>query len=192
MTRTSKVERAHRVLAQYLDPRLQPGVSINWRPFLIGCDDRNVAQRIPEIVGAVCRATAGDLAMDSSVNELTRKLKEAVEPDGTKTEAPPVDEDIVNRVLLLLEARLTNSELLEVKRLLTEKKQRAPAHNPEQIGEDAKSARLAFDAYAGRFPSAARIKIEPTCAPAPQRQMQSSSMSDYAKRFPGALRIGQA
>lgn len=193
MAHASKVEKAHNVLAAYLAPRLQPGVKIDCRPFFVGVDDRNIAANLSSIVGAVCRATAGELAMDANVPELHKKMKQAVEDDGTTTtkEASGVDQSIIDKVMTLLEARLTHSELCAVKQILTAKpkRQEGPARNPEEIGEDARNAQLALDAYAARFPNAAKIRVEPSTAPAPQ-QHAASSASDYFKRFPDARRIG--
>ena len=188
MTRNTKTERTHDVLKQYLDPRLRSGVSINWRPFLIGCNDHNIVQRIDDIVGAVCRATAGDLAMDASAPELTRKLKEAVvEPDGTTTkEAPPFDQSIVDRILALLEMKLLPTELAAVRQILTE-----PPRRKTTVNMTAEDTKLALD-YAQRWPDAAKIRVEPAMTPAPQRQSPTANPAAYFERFPSARRIGQA
>lgn len=191
MIRNSKTEKAHRVLRDFITPKLRPGFAFDATPFFFGIDDRNIADKIDDIVGAVARATSGDLVYDASTPELRRKLEAAVkEPDGTPTKEAPseVDENIINRVLMLLEARLTPSELLAVKAILTQasKKQRGIVRGPEEIGED---ARLAYDQ---RFPDAARLRVEPSCAPAPQRQAAAPDLSGYAARFPDAMRIGQA
>ncbi|MBG0796650.1 hypothetical protein IYX23_02925 [Methylocystis sp. L43] len=191
MIRNTKTEKAHRALRQFLTPKLRPGFALDCTPFFIGCDDGNIADRLDDVVGAVCRATSGDLTCDVAVPELKRKMKNAVEEDGTKNETSNgVDQSVVDRVMALLEMKLLPTELAAVKQILTQpsKKQRAASNSPEDIGEDAKNAKIA---YAARFPSAARIKIEPVCTPEPQRQV-TPDIDGYARRFPGAMRIRQA
>ncbi|MBG0795858.1 hypothetical protein IYY11_21085 [Methylocystis sp. H62] len=187
--RNQKTEKVHRALRQFLAPKLRPGVHFDATPFLIGVHDGNLADRIDDVIGAVCRATSGDLVFDAVVPELRRNLKKAVDepqPDGT-TKGGEVDEDIVAKVLALLEMRLTPSELSAVKTILMSKPSKGGRYDP---GNDtAEDARIAYDQ---RWPDAARIRVEPSCTPAPQRQSPPASMSDYAKRFPNAMRIGQA
>ncbi len=190
MVRNQKTEKAHRALSQFLRPRLRPGAAIEFTPLFVGVNDQNIAARLDDIVGGAVRMTCGDLTCDVAVPALRAKLKEAVEttPDGTKTETSNgIDQSIIDRILALLEMKLLPTELAAVRQILTEpsRKQRGPLRNPEEIGED---AQIAFDR---RFPGAKRIKIEPSFAPAPQ-QHAASSVSDYARRFPNAMRIGQA
>ncbi|MGD9544332.1 MAG: hypothetical protein AB7F41_04885 [Methylocystis sp.] len=183
-----KTINAHRALSQYIRPRLIDNARADFTKLFHGLDDTNIGDHIEQLIGGVIRTTAGNLAYDASPTELRDKLKKVVdEPDGTaKSEEPQVDENIVAHVLKLLEARLTMQELLAVKRILMSPPKRQSYDPGNQLSEDA--AQVAYDA---RFPSAARIKIEPTCRPEPQRETQSSP-SDYAKRWPNAMRIGQA
>ena len=67
------------------------------------------------------------------------------------------------------------------------KKQRAASNDPEQIGEDAKNAKIAYDT---RWPNAAKVRIEPTMTPEPMRQV-TPDVAAYFERFPNARRIGQ-
>lgn len=191
MVRNTKTEKAHRALSQFLRPKLRPGANIEFTPLFVGVNDQNVAGKIDDVIGGAIRLTCGDLTCDAVVPELRRKLKQAVdEPDGTiSKEAPPVDEDIVDRVLRLLESRLTPSELQAVKAILT-KPPKTKNYDPANLtAEDARNARLAYDA---RFPNAARVKIEPSTAPAPQRQTTTPNPASYFERFPNARRIGLA
>lgn len=189
--RNQKVEKVHRALRDFLRPKLRPGFAFDATPFFIGIDDRNIADKLDDVVGAACRATSGDLAYDAVVPELRAKLKKAVQPDGTaKSETPKgeVDPDIVDKVLTLLEARLTHSELMAVKQILLNPSKDKSSYDPGAMtAEDAKNAKVAYDA---RFPGAARIRAEPAMTPAPQRQSPSTSPSDYFRRFPSAQRIG--
>ncbi|MBG0800785.1 hypothetical protein IYW40_04660 [Methylocystis sp. H4A] len=185
MIRNTKTERVHRAIAKYIRPKLRPGADVEFTPAFAGIDDDNVMQHISHIAAAAMRLTVNQLAFDASPHELHKKMREAaVEPDGTKS---GVDDDIVTKVLLALEHLLLPSELLAVRQILTAKSKRKSDYDPASL--TAEDARLALDSYTKRFPDAAKIRVEPTCAPAPQRHAASSA-SDYFKRFPSAQRIG--
>lgn len=190
MIRNQKTEKAHRAVSEYIRPKLRPGVAFDATPFFIGVDDRNIADKIDDIVGAACRTTSGDLVHDAVVPELKRKLNEAVnEPDGTTVKGGEVDESIVDRILALLEHKLLPTELMAVRQILAQpsKKQRAASNDLEEVGEDARNARVA---YAARWPNAAKIKREPSYAPAPTQQTPPD-VAAYFARFPNAARIGR-
>jgi hypothetical protein len=211
MIRNQKVENAHRALRQFLTPKLRPGFALDCTPFFIGCDDGNIADKLDDVVGAVCRATSGDLTCDVAVPELKRKMKAAVdEPEAktetkAKSEAPPVDESVVNRVLALLEMKLLPTELAAVRQILTEpsKKQRAIVRSEKDLGEDqmtikhVQPSKKTVDDYASRFPNAMKIKREPSYAPVPAPMLAvdgkqtAPDPAGYASRFPSAMRIRQ-
>ncbi len=186
MTRTSKVERTHNAAKKYLAARGAGNVDL--RAFFTGVDDQNIAANLASITGAIARATAGKLAFDASAPELQKAMRAAIsEPDGT-SKGSEVDEDIIDRVLRLLESRLTPSELICVHDILM-KPPKTKNYDPANLtAEDARNARLAYDA---RFPGAKHIVVEPSTSPVPQRQSQQpASPSDYFARFPDAKRIG--
>ncbi len=187
MIRNQKTEQVHRALSRYLRPRLKNNAAVSFTQLFHNVDDRNIAAHVEDIIGGAIRLTCGALAYDASPTELRQKMKQAIEADGTVSKGGEVDEDIVDRVLRLLESRLTPSELMAVRAILTKPPEKRGEIN--MVGEDARNARLTYDA---RFPNAARVKIEPTCAPAPQRQSPPANPATYFERFPNARRIGQA
>ena len=104
MTPASKTEKAHRVLSQFLRPKLRPGADIEFTPLFVGVNDQNITDRLDDIVGGAVRLTCGDLTCNVAVPELKRKLKQAVEEDGTRKETSNgIDQSVIDRVLLLLE-----------------------------------------------------------------------------------------
>lgn len=193
MVRNQRTERVHRALRQFLTPKLRPGADVEFTPLFYGVDDTNIAARIDDVIGGAIRLTAGDLVYDASTPALRAKLKEAVDepqPDGT-SKGGEVDQSIIDRVLQLLEMRLTPTELQAVKAILMQPAKGKSAYDPgATTAEDAKNAQLALDAYAGRFPNAAKIRVEPSTAPAPQRQTATPDVAGYYSRFPNAQRIG--
>lgn len=189
MVRNSKTENVHRALARYIRPRLRRGADVEFTSCFAGIDDSNVEQHISQIAAAAMRMSAGSLVYDGNPHELHKAMRAATNDDGsTKEASSEVDENIIDRVLMLLESRLTPSELQAVRDILRKPAKKAGGLN--LVGEDARNARLAFDAYAKRFPSAARTRIEPALKP--EQPPAAAASSDYATRFPSAMRIGLA
>lgn len=185
--RNTKTERVHRALAGYIRPKLKPGAAVEFTGAFAGVDDDNLMQHISHIAATAMRLTANQLAFDANPHELHKKMREAAVKNDDGTE---IDENIVEKVLAMLEHKLLPSELMAVRELLISKPKGKSTFNPASLtAEDARNMQAAYDA---RFPSAAKIKIEPTMKPAPQRQTQQPSPSDYFKRFPDARRIGVA
>jgi hypothetical protein len=205
-TASSKVAKAQDAIDQFLRPKLRRGFDFDPRPLFVGLNDRNVADHIDSIVGAVCRATSGDLASDAVVPELQRKLKEAV---GDNTESKPstkrapnnpqapeqgsaFEEERIAMVLELLRHRLLPTELMAVRELLLSPSTKSLTRHPDgstPIKEDyAEDARLAFDR---RYPDAKRIVVEPNIRPE-QAPATASDPRAFFERYPGAARIGRA
>jgi hypothetical protein len=210
MIANQRTERAHRALHEFLQPKLRPGFALDATPFLIGITDENIVAKIDDVVGAICRATSGDLVCDVSAPELKRKMKQAVEePDGTSKETKgEIDQNIIDRILTLLECRLTPSELMAVKSILMkpakdQHQQRGAVRHPDELGEDVMTkyvqpSKKDRDDYASRFPGAMRIKREPACTPVPAPMLAvdgkqvTADPGAYFERFPSARRITQA
>jgi hypothetical protein len=174
-----KVERAHRALAAYLRPKLRRGTNIEFTSAFVGSDDRNIAQRIPAIVADVMRLTHNELAQDADVAVASEKMRKAIDDQTCE-----VDESVVNKLMALLEHKLLPTELMAVREILTQQGKPSAFDPGGSVAED---AALGFNQ---RFPHASKIKIEPTCAPEPQRQTPSADPDAFAKRFPNAMRIG--
>lgn len=188
MIRNHRTERVHRALAGYIRPKLRKGVSFDATPAFVGIDDSNLMDHISHIAAAAMRLTANQLAFDANPHELHKKMREAAVKNDDGTE---IDEDIVNKVLALLEMRLTPTELQAVKQILVTPSKGKSAFNPGDV--EAEDSRLAFDAFAKRFPNAAKIRVEPTMKPAPAPQQATpANPSSYFERFPDARRIGIA
>ncbi|HEY8124195.1 MAG TPA: hypothetical protein VIF88_02075 [Methylocystis sp.] len=187
--RNTQTEKVHRALSSYIRPRLKNNGAVDFTKLFCSLDDRNIVDHIDDILGGAIRLTAGELATDASPSELRDKMTEAAKPDGTKKadNAGEVDEGVVAKVLMLLESRLTPSELMAVRDILRRPNKKKSAFDPSAT--TAEDAALAYDAYAKRFPNGAKVRIEPVCAPEPQRA-EAIDPAGYFERFPNARRIG--
>lgn len=182
-----KTERAHRALSAYLRPKLRRGADVEFVSAFVDANDENIRRRIPEIIENVMRLTHGELAYDANPDDLHKRMRAAID-DEDQEKGNVMDDDVIRRVLQLLQSRITPSELAAVYKILTTPE---PKPKPKPTGSlrmTAEDARLGYDA---RFPSASRIGIEPACRAEPQRQMRSNP-AGYFERFPDARRIGIA
>jgi hypothetical protein len=188
MVRNKKVERVHRALSSYLRPRLRKGVDIEFTSAFVGADDENIDRRIPAIIADVMALTASELAMDASEKDLFARMHAAIADEGETNVSMP--EEIVKRILTFLQPKLTPDELRHVFELLMRQPQKA-LHDDGTIKPDVAEDAAARTAFAKRFPSAARIRIEPDIKPETSRHATSDPAA-FFKRYPGAARIGQA
>jgi hypothetical protein len=188
MVRNQKTKAVHRALSRYMRPKLRRGADIDFTPSFVGVDDSNIAQNLSHIAAAAMASAHDVMAFDANPHELNRKMREALHEDGTMKHDE--NDDVVAKVLALLEGRLTPSELRAVHDILTRKtpsrKAAAPSRGLEDVAEDA-AARVAFDA---RFPSAARVPIEPVARPERQPQPSPGNYEGFFTRFPNARRVG--
>lgn len=110
--------------------------------------------------------------MDASVPEMHKEMQKAVAYEPAEKTAN-VDDNVVRRVLTLLQARLTPQELAAVFQILTA----PPSKNQSRFdpgsmrAEDERFAHFAFDS---RWPNAAPIGTEPACRVEPQRPKDSA------------------
>jgi hypothetical protein len=203
---TIKSQRVRDTLERYIRPRLRRGVDFNAAPLFYGIDDNNVAGKLDDILGGAIRLTTGDLALDANAPQLKREMRKAIgESDRTvaKTKRAPennpqeppqgseFEEQKIAAVMELLRHRLLPHEMLAVRELLLKPSRKAHARHPDGTtpttpdhAEDA----AAISAFAARFPSAMRIKVEPDVRPETPRHLQSNAQ-EFFKRYPNAARI---
>jgi hypothetical protein len=187
----TKTERAFRTLNAYLRPKLRRAANIEFTSAFVGANDSNIARRIPQIVEDVMLLTHGELAMDADASALHRRMRAAIDDDGTP--ATETGDDVVDEVLELLAHKLLPHELAAVRQILTQRrtpsrKAAATQRNVGDVAEDI-ATQAAFD---HRFPSAARLSVEPVARPERQPQPASGNLADFYTRFPSTRRIGLA
>jgi hypothetical protein len=185
----TKTERAFRTLNAYLRPKLRRAANIEFTSAFVGANDSNIARRIPQIVEDVMLLTHGELAMDADASALHKRMRAAIDDDGTP--APEAGDDIVDEVLELLAHKLLPHELAAVRQILTQQRtpsRKGAATQRNDLGDVAEDI-AAFDS---RWPAAKRIAVEPVCRSERQPQPAPGNYSDFAKRFPSAARIGIA
>jgi hypothetical protein len=186
--RNTKTKAVHRALSGYLRPRLKDNRAVDFTPLFHNLHDGNIAGHVEDLIGGAIRLTAGALAYDASPTELRQTMKQALRhEDGTTMKNE--DGDVVEKVLELLAHKLLPHELAAVRQILTQRrtpsrKAAAASRDPEMdVAEDI----AAFD---HRFPSAARLAVEPVARPERQPQPASEDYEGFYARFPSTRRIG--